>query len=77
MVVDMVVRHWLTSVESEEVGPDILGRLIQRMESYFYANDDLINSTWNGWPQRAFDILKVFSNWVGLLTKGGNTVNMV
>ena len=53
-------------VEIEEVGTEVLGRSIRRMELFFYANDSVIASTKNKCIQGAFAIIKFFLEQVGL-----------
>ena len=45
MVVDAVIRHWVTVVTSTEVGTGGLGLTIVDLAAYFYANDGLVVST--------------------------------
>ena len=77
LVVGAVVCNWLTIVEEEEAGPAGLGKAIQRMASFFYADDYLITSTWTKWLQGGFDVLKGLLGNVGRKTNVGKTVGMV
>ena len=44
MVVDVVIFHWVALVSGEEAVPDGLGRVVQWMTAFFYANDGLLAS---------------------------------
>ena len=54
---DAIMLHWVTVVAEEEVGPEGLGPLIQRLVVYLYENDSPIVSIWVGRLQRHFDTL--------------------
>ena len=48
------MRHWVTVAVEEEAGLKDLGKLIQHLSAYFYADSVLIASKWVGRLQRAF-----------------------
>ena len=45
MVVNAVIRHWVTVVRPTEAGTGGLGLTIIDLAAYFYANDGLVKST--------------------------------
>ena len=45
LVVDAVIRHWVTVVAATEAGTEGLGLLIWDLVAYFYADDGLVAST--------------------------------
>ena len=45
MVVDAVIRHWVTVVTSTEAGMGGLGLTIVDLAAYFYADDGFVVST--------------------------------
>ena len=80
MVVDAVLWHWVAVVAmAEGTAKQIIegfGRDIQRLTSYFYANDGLLASTWAHRLHRSFDVLTDLFEQVGLCTNVVNTVSM-
>ena len=77
MVVDAVIRHWVTVVIPIEAGTGRLGLKIIDLAVYFYANDGLVASTQLERLQRDFDFLTGLFNWVGLRANMAKTVGMV
>ena len=45
VVVDSVIRHWLTVVAPTEVGTEGLGETIQELAAFFYMDDGLVTSS--------------------------------
>ena len=66
VMVDVVVQPWLSIVLVEAMVPEGCGKVIQRMESFFYADDGIIISTQSDWLQWAFGILTCMFDWVVL-----------
>ena len=77
VVVDVVVRHWVTvMVESaEEWGRR--GKEGIHQNSLFYADDDMVASSDPQWLQEAFSTLSGLFYRVGLNTNVGKTFRMV
>ena len=57
IIMDSVMHHWVAVKAEEKVDPEVLRRLIQRLEDYFYANNSLVALTRAGQLQHAFDVL--------------------
>ena len=66
VVLDTVIRHWVTVVTPTEAGTGVIGLTIIDLAAYFYANDGLVASTQPERLQRAFDVLTSLFNQVGL-----------
>ena len=77
VVVDSVIRHWVTVVTPAEAGTGVLGLMIIYLLAYFYANDSLVSSTQPERLHRAFYVLAGLFNWVVLWINTVNTVGMV
>ena len=77
VVVDAVVRHWVTvMVEgAEERGEH--GQEVRHNNSLFYADNDMVASSDLQWLQGAFITLVGLFDRVVLWTNVGNTVSMV
>ena len=77
MVVDAVVRHWVTGViaGAEERGE--LEKEGRNQADIFYADNVMVASYDPRWLQGAFDTLVVLFNTVGLWTNVKKTVGMV
>ena len=83
LVVDAVLRYWVTVVETLEETPppvadsmDCFGRDVQRLAAYFYADDGLLASTQANHLQQDFNTLTELFYSVGLHTNVANTVIM-
>ena len=76
MVVDSVIRYWVTVVAPAEYGTEGLGLSIQDLEAQFYANNGLVASTQPERLQRAFVILSVLFDQVGIRMNASETVSM-
>ena len=77
LVVDAVIRHWVTVVTPNEAGTGGLSLTIIDLVDYFYANDGLVPSTQPERLQRAFDVLTGLFDQVELQTNTVKTVGMV
>ena len=77
VVADAVVWVWLNIFALEEAGLECLGIAIQRMESFFYANEGLMSSTQPECLQGEFDVLTWLLDQMGLQTNVKKTVSMV
>ena len=64
VMVDVFVRHWLTIVVEEDVGLEGFYHALQRMASFFYADDGILTSMRTEWIHWEFNIL------VGLIGRG-------
>ena len=64
------------AVDPDEARTEGFGQDIQRLASYFYADDDLLTSTQVEQLQQAFNTLTELFNQVGLRTNIANTANM-
>ena len=76
MVVDTVIRHWVTVVITTEAGTVGLGLTIIDLEAYLYAKGGLMASIQPERLKRAFDVLTRLFNQVGLQTNTEKTVGM-
>ena len=76
VVVDAVIRHWVTVVASTKEGMGGLDLLIQDMTTYFYTNDGLVTSPQLEILQRSFDVLTSLFDRVRLRTNMHKTVIM-
>ena len=77
MVVDSVIRHWVTVAMPTEAGTGGLGLTIIDLVVYLYAYDGLLTSTHLERLQRVFDVLASLFGRVGLRTNMAKTVGMV
>ena len=69
MVVDAIIRHWVTVVTPSEAGTGGLGMTIIDLAAYFYANNGLVALAQPERLQRAFEVLTSLFNWIGLKKK--------
>ena len=78
MVIDAVIRHWVTVVggPQEGSGQEGLGTSIQSLSVLFYTNDGLVASPESARFQGAFNALTGFFDRDDLRTNEGNTVSM-
>ena len=76
MVVDSVIRHWVTAVVATEKGVYGIDLTIRYLESYFYANCGLIASPQPESLQRPIDVLAGLFDRVGIQTITQKTVSM-
>ena len=77
VVVDAVIRHWVTVVMPKDVVTGGLGLTIIDLAEYFYAHDGLMAFTQTDRIHRAFDVLAGLFDRVDLLTNTAKTVGMV
>ena len=77
MVVDAVIRHWVTVVMPTEAVMVGLGLTIIYLAAYFYANNVLVASNQPERLQKAFDILTSLFDHVSLCTNMAKTVGVV
>ena len=80
VVLDAILGYWVTVVTaSEEAAPpglantEVFIRGVHRLEEYFYADDRLLASTWETFPQRDFDTLLKLFDRVGICTNVAKT----
>ena len=76
VVVDAVVRHWVTLVVKEAETRGGQGREGRHQAAFFYADDGMVASSDPRWLQRAFSTLVGLFDQVGLNTITGKTVSM-
>ena len=77
VVVDTVIRHWVTVVTPTEAVTGSLGLTIINLAAYFYADGGLMVSIQSERLQSEFDVLSVLFNQVSLQTNTEKTVGMV
>ena len=75
--VDTVMCHWVMVVAEEDVGPEGLGRSIQRLAAYFCTNDGLITPTREGHLQQDFGAFTDLFDHVGLRANIHKMASMV
>ena len=76
MVMDAVIRHWVTVVAKTEACTEGLGLSIWDLALYLYADNGLITSTQPDRLQWAFDIISGLFDRVGLRTNMRNMVSI-
>ena len=76
VVVDAVIRHWVTVVALAEAGAEVLRETIQELADFFYADDALVASLPPEKFQREFNVLTYIFDHVGLHTNVHKTVSM-
>ena len=74
MVVDVVVRHWMTVVIA---GEEERGQEGRHQAAIFYADDGMVASSDPHWLQGSFNTLVGLFDWVGMRTNVRNTFDMV
>ena len=57
VVVDSRMRHWVAVVAPMEAGSEGLGKTIQELEDFFYADDGIVKSPRTERLHRVFNIL--------------------
>ena len=77
VVVDVVVRHWVTMALAEAEKRGERGNEGRHQSALFYADDGMVASSDSRWLQWAFDALVSLFDRVGLRTNVGKTVRMV
>ena len=77
VVMDAVIRHWVTLVTPTEEGTGGLGLTIIDLEAYFYANNGFVASTQPERLQRVFDVRTGLFDRFKLRTNTAKTVGMV
>ena len=76
VVVDAVVRHWVTLAAKEAETRGELGREGRHQAALFYADDGMVASSDPRWLQWAFATLVGLFDRVGLNTNTEKTVSM-
>ena len=76
VMVDAVVRHWLTMVMAKAEKQGERGNEGRHQDALFYVDDGMVASSDPHWLQWAFDTLVSIFEIVGLLTNVGKTVSM-
>ena len=77
VVVDTLVRHWVTVVIAGAEERDERGKEGRHQASLFYADDGMVASSDPRWLQGDLNTLVGLFDRVGLWTNAGMTVNMV
>ena len=77
MVVDAVIRHWLTLSTGEEYRQDGFGRAVQWITVLFYADDGLLDSPRPSHLQADLDVLTDLFEMVLLHTNANKMARMV
>ena len=77
MVVDALVRHWVTGVLEELEARGELGQEGRHQAALFYVEDGMVASSDPVWMQGAFKVLVGLFDRVVLQTNTGKTVGMV
>ena len=76
MVVDAMIRNWVTVVAGEDAEQKVFGRAVQRMEVLFYTNGGTLEYPRPEQLQEALVILTGMLNLVGLKTNVTKMVGM-
>ena len=77
MVVDVVIHHWATVVEVEELGIKGFWREVQTLETLFYADGGLLASPWSSRIQESMDVLMDLFDSIGLRKNVNNMVGII
>ena len=77
VVVDAVIRHWVTVVTPIEEDTRGIGLTRTDLTAYFYANNGLVESTQTERQHKAFDVPAGLFDRVVLWTNTANTVCML
>ena len=77
VMVDAVIRHWVTGVLEESEARGELGQEGGHQAALFYADNGMVASSDPVWMQGAFNALVVLFDRVGLQTNVRKTVGMV
>ena len=77
MVVDVVVRHWVTGVITGAEVWGECGKEGRHKAALFYADNGIVASSDPRWLQSSSNTLVVLFDRVGLFTNARNTVDMV
>ena len=77
LVVDAVVRHWVTMAMAEAEKQGERGNEGRHQADLFYADDDMVASSDPQWIQWAFDTLVSIFERVGMQTNVRKTASMV
>ena len=77
MVVDVVVRHWITGVIVELEARGGIGQEGRHQAALFYAGDVMVSLSDPRWLQGAFNTLVGLFGRVGLQTNFRKTVGML
>ena len=77
MVLDAVLRHWLTGVIANKEEQGELGKEGRHHADLFYADDVMVAFSDPRWIQGEFNTLVSLFERVGLQTNVGKTVGMV
>jgi hypothetical protein len=77
IVVDAVVRYWLSLVCGENVAANGLGYEVKEKCVLIYADDGLLSSRNQEWVQESFNFLIGIFERVGLLTNTSKTKAMI
>ena len=77
VVMDVVVRHWVTGVIVDAEERSELGNEGRHQAALFYADDGIVDSSDPQWIQGAFNTLVGLFDRVGLRTNFGKNFGMV
>ena len=77
VVVDVIIRHWVTVAIPTEAGTGGLGLTIIDLAAYFYSDNGLVESTQMDRLHRKFDVLTGIFERFALQTNTAKKVGMV
>ena len=77
VLVDVVVRHWVTVVITGAEDRGESGKEVRHQSALFYVDNGTVASSDPRWLQGAFNTLVGLFDILGLQTNAGNTVGMV
>ena len=77
IMVDAVVRYWLTLVIPDDDVQDGLGRTVGDKLAVIYADDGLLSAKDREWLQKALDLLVSLFERIGLKTNAAKTKLMI
>ena len=74
VVLDAVIRHWVTVVAPTESGAEGLGDTIQELAKFSYVDERLVLPPWPERLQRALNVIAEIFDQVGLHKNSGKMV---
>ena len=77
MVVDAVIRHWVTLVTGGEAGPEGFGRAVQWLAAFFSAEYGILSYPHTSQLQVYLHFLMGLTGWLGPRMNVTKTVGMV
>ena len=76
MMVDAVIRQWLTVVEGEEAETEIFGIVVQRLAALKYSDNGIISSPNPAWLNESMGVMTGLFEWFGLNINANKLVGM-